>query len=148
MAGSTIQVDYLDETGQKAVQKFFMSVIGDPEDFAGLVTVLDAISDAAITGIKVIAQDSTVVGTAVDGPYASAEDKMLLIFQGAAGSQYQIAIPAPDETCFMADKETVDPADTAVNALITIIEADCKDPNGGALTYVSGKRTKTYTKQQ
>lgn len=144
---STLQVDFVDETGEKAVQKFHASTILDPADQAGFVTVLDAITDAAIIGMKVIAQDFTAVGTAIDGPYATDEDKAVFYFRGPGGGKYQIAIPAPDEAIFLTDKETVNPANAAVVAFLAQVAASIRDPNGGLLTFITGRRTKTYTKK-
>lgn len=147
MAGSDITVQFVDFTGQKATEKFFSDTIADVEDQAGLVTALDGVSDAAITGIIVTAADTTPVGTATDGPYATAEDKAVFQFQGGGGAYYFISIPAPDEGIFLADKETVDPSDASVMAFLAAIDTNCTDPNGGPLLFVRAYRSKTRTKQ-
>lgn len=143
MAGTKVQVQFTDETGQGAVQEFFSNVALAPNSQAGLVTVLNAISDAGINGMKFTQIDYSITGDTADGVYSTPEDKLLLTFRSVGGN-YQIAIPAPDEAAFGSDKETADQA--FIQGFIDVVETYGADPNGNALTYVSGERTKTSTK--
>lgn len=136
-------VNFVDVTGQIAVETFFSSANLAANSQAGLVTALSGISDAGITGMKFTHEDVTVSGTVSDGVYATPEDKAMLFFR-SIGGQYQIALPAPDSGDFLSDKETVDPV--AVGDFITLIETNGADPNGNALSYSSGQRMKTSTK--
>jgi len=147
MAGSEVVVNFVDLTGQKATEKFFSDTIEDAAAQAGLVAALDGVSDAAITGIIVTAADTTIVGTAADGVYATNEDRLEMRFIGGGGAYYFIGIPAPDESIFLPDKETLDLANASVMALIASLETNAKDPNGGGLTFVDGVRIKTRTKR-
>lgn len=142
-----LTVRWNDSDGQKATNKFHFAGTADPSTVAPvLVPLLDAISDAAISGVDAMYADNTVVGTAVAGPYATAKDKLELLFQGAGGGFYRITIPAPDESMFLPDKETFDAAGAGAASLATIL-THATDPNGGALTYISGKRIKRRRKK-
>lgn len=135
-------VKFDDETGEAASMKFTVDGLADPTAFAPLVSVLDAISDAAINGMSFSATDSTIVGVTDDGDYSNAQDKALFTFS-SVGGQYQIAIPAPDASIFLPDKETVDPSNADVIAFVGAIETNGKDPNGNALTFVKALRIRS-----
>lgn len=135
-------VKFDDETGENASMKFTAAGLVDPTTFGPLITVLDGVSDAAINGMSFTAEDGTDVGTAVDGDYANAQDKALFTFS-SVGGQYQIAVPAPDASIFLPDKETVNPANADVIAFVSAIETNGTDPNGNALTFVGARRIRT-----
>lgn len=121
---------------------FIADGLVDPTTFAGLVTVLDAISDAAINGMAFTAQDTTQIGATAAGDYDTAQDKAIFVFS-SVGGQYQIAVPAPEADIFLPDKETVDAAAADVAAFIAAIQANSTDPFGNALTFVKGFRQRT-----
>lgn len=137
-----VMVKFDDLTGENASMKFTADGLADPATFAGLVTVLDGISSAAINGMSFTATDPDAVGTAADGDYANAQDKAVFTFQ-SVGGEYQISVPAPDEGIFLPDKETVDPSDAGVIAFVAAITANSTDPNGNALTFVNARRERT-----
>lgn len=145
MVMQKVTVRFVDITGQRATETYTSPEEVEPDSQAGLVTVLDAISDAGITGMAFTTFDSAVSGDPGTGAYDSPQDKALLFFKSIGGT-YQVAIPAPYEGLFGSDKETVSP--TAAATLIDWIETNGKDPNGNALTYVSGRREKTSSKQK
>lgn len=142
MAYTEVMVKFDDLTGENASMKFVADGIVDPTSFSALVTVLDGISSAAINGMAFTSTDPDAVGTAADGAYANAQDKAVFTFR-SVGGEYQIAVPAPDETIFLPDKETVDPSDAGVLAFVGAITTNSTDPNGNALTFVSARRERT-----
>lgn len=135
-------VKFDDETGENATMKLILDGLQDPGDFGPLVTALDGVSDAAINGLSLTAVDPADVGTTEAGAYDSAQDKALFTFT-SVGGQYQIAIPAPDESIFLPDKETVNPANADVVAFVDAIETNGTDPNGNALTFQSARRVRS-----
>ena len=72
--------------------------------------------------------------------YASAQDKAVLEFFTAAGGVHRYQIPAPKVSQFFADQVTVNPAATAMAALITaILNGNFCDNAGNVLTeFVAG----------
>lgn len=104
---------------------------GNLTDAATKVTALDG----AIIGLSNgnAYRSGGVVGS-FDGPpgygatavYEDAEDKAVMTFQDAMGAIHRYSIPAPKQAIFLADGETVNPA----NALVTAFT--------GAMTAASG----------
>jgi hypothetical protein len=75
----------------------------------------------------------------VAAQWASVADYALLTFQTAAGALINVRLPAPQAGIFLADGETVDPAQ--IGGIIAAVVADVVTPSGAALTaYVSGTR--------
>jgi len=73
------------------------------------------------------------------GQYQPARLRALLYFATAATTVATLAIPAPALSCFLADQETVDPANPAIAALIAQCLIDLTDAAGNAVTsYLAG----------
>jgi hypothetical protein len=52
------------------------------------------------------------------GNYLTIEDKAVLVFQDTAGAVHRYQLPAPLESIFFADQETVDPTQVVVSQFI------------------------------
>lgn len=144
MAGTLMMVDYRDLTGEGAVSLFHMAAGADPTAQAALLAALDGISDAGISKLRALYQDTSVIGTTEAGVYDDAADKLVLEFQGANGGKYTYEIPAPLDDCFTADTESIDL--TFCQTSITAIITNCVDSGGGALTFVNGYRSRRTRK--
>ena len=72
--------------------------------------------------------------------YQSNKDQAVLFFQCADATLAQLEIPAPLASIFMADADTVDPA----NALVILLIAACLAP-GAELLSASGSPAVAYT---
>ena len=148
MAGSTVKINFSDVTGEGATMGLHFDTIVDPTSLSGLITALDGVTIAAINGLKVVAQDHTADGDDAEaGPYDTSQDKAAFNFLNSGGGPVTIEIPAPLDDIFLTDGETIDPANTDVLAFLAQVAASVRDPNGGALTFVGGRRVKTYSKK-
>jgi hypothetical protein len=67
--------------------------------------------------------------------YASIEDKAIFTFQTATGDIHRFQVPAPVSGIFLADGETVDPANTLVVAFVSAVIADAVSQSGQALAF-------------
>jgi hypothetical protein len=67
--------------------------------------------------------------------YETVEDKAVFTFQTAAGGIHRFQVPAPLEAIFLADGETVDPANTAVVAFVAAVIANATNRNGNAIAF-------------
>lgn len=79
------------------------------------------------------------VGAATAGNYQSNKMSAQLVFQTAAGSNLRLTIPAPSLGIFLADGQTVDPANALVLAIVASCIGSLSDAAGNvAVTFVGG----------
>jgi hypothetical protein len=67
--------------------------------------------------------------------YPAVEDKAIFTFQTATGGIHRLQIPAPKSTIFLADGETVDPANTDVVAFVSAVIANAVTRNGEVIGF-------------
>lgn len=99
---------------------------------AAIADAAQGMSAAALTSQEIIieaVQDTP--GTPTDGPYCRGADKVLLVFTSENGVPVNLQIGAPNETILAADHENVDPADTALAALVAALQTYGCDADGG-----------------
>jgi hypothetical protein len=106
---------------------------------AAVQTAIAAKSNAAV----LLSWEGTLVVNPTPSPvnasFPDVFDQAALLFQTPAGSITTIVIPAPMANIFLADGETVDPAQ--ISAIITAVIANTVTQNGTPVTsYVSGYR--------
>lgn len=78
----------------------------------------------------------------VAAPFQGVRDTAVLQFSTAAGSIVKVAIPAPQASIFLADMETVDPANASIAALVALVLANVVTPGGVALVnFLGGSRS-------
>lgn len=118
-----------DAKGFTSTVKFYISIVGTAtaSDARTLATVvvpeIAALSNAAFQSANgpYSALGVAQYGThASGGAYESVQQKVRLVFQDASGGLHRMEIPAPLVSIFLADKITVDPANTAVASLVSI----------------------------
>lgn len=139
------EVQWVDVNGGRGTEQFFMDTgetnpAGNP-----LIALLQACSLNALVHMTHRVLNNTPVGTASEGPYDDAEDKLTIeSIEAGSGVRVKTQIPAPFSACFLADTETMDP--TYCAPMITAIQSHCVGPNGGALTVLRGyrERVKRY----
>ena len=79
------------------------------------------------------------VGSAAAGTYQSNKVSAQLTFQTASGSLLRLTIPAPSVGIFLADRQTVDPANALVIAIVAAAIGSLSDEAGNvAVSYVAG----------
>lgn len=112
---------------------------------ATLATNLAAVSNGKVVkqGVTVIFDEAQfLVGTTppTDATYPKVEDGARLQFSNAEGSRASITIPAVRELAFNtpSDRNTVNPTQTAVKALIDFFKATALDSGLNALNLYQG----------
>ena len=109
---------------------------------AAIRAALDALTNASLNaahGIDAISPLPATYGAA--GQFQSVEDKAHLTFTDASGQAHRYSVPAPLAAIFLADLETVDPANSLVGAFSTAILAGAFSRNGIAVTaFIGGVR--------
>lgn len=104
-------------------------------------TVTAAVSNASAYFVQDPSQiDKRQYGTTAT--YATVEDKMVLTFYGSNGALHRFQYAAPKAAGFLADQETVNQAETNVNALLVFISANCYGTplDTSPLVFVGGYR--------
>lgn len=84
-------------------------------------------------GPKFYAPQEVVYGT--NAEYASVEDKAIFTFQTPTGGIHRLQVPAPIAAIFMADGETVDPANTTVVTWVSAVIANVVSRSGEAFAF-------------
>lgn len=151
-----VQINYIDEDGDKASHACYVAdTIVDPTD-AGLQALLQALgglSDAGIPRHSILV-DEVSVDSAGSGPY-DVEDKAMLIFGDSLGNDTKMMVPAPIRIdpdspldVFLADDDTVDSAaGTVIDDLITEILLVLVAKGGQALVkFIKGRRNRKNRK--
>lgn len=101
-----------------------------------VITAMNALTNAVLqsaVGPSLVVQQEVVYGT--NATFASVEDKAVFTFQTATGDLHRFQIPAPISSIFLADGETVDPANTAVVTFVSAVIANCLSRNNQVLGF-------------
>jgi len=115
-------------------------IIGNASTFAVQAALLnmsqaDELSD--VEGNLTVNPTPTPIG----GQYRSVTDFAAIWYSDASGNIVQVTLPAPDASIFLADQETVDPSNSLVAALNTVVLGVVLTASGGVVTnYVGGLR--------
>src|SRR5215469_8761456 len=99
---------------------------------AAIAPLTNAVLQSAV-GPSLVVQQEVVYGT--NATFASVEDKAVFTFQTATGDIHRTQIPAPVSSIFLADGETVDPANTAVVTYVAAVIANCLSRNNQAIAF-------------
>lgn len=97
-----------------------------------LTPLTNAVLQSAIGPFVVVPQE-VVYGT--NASYASVEDKAIFTFQTATGSIHRPQVPAPKSAIFLADGETVDPANALVVTYVAAIIANTITRDGEVVAF-------------
>lgn len=114
-------------------------------DGIAIEAALAALSVASLGASKGAFTSSPAINTyGAAGAYDSVEDKAQLTYQTGTGAIHRYEIPAPLASIFLADDETVDPANGLVAALTAAMVGKASSRDGVLLgSYVGGIRTRT-----
>jgi hypothetical protein len=107
--------------------------------FTALSAAIGDITNGAIVrqGAVSEAVDNPTTRQVFDEAYQSARMKVVLVFQNATRKTRKLEIAAPDASIFLADGQTVDPANADVVALVAAYKAII-DLQAGPYTLVRG----------
>ena len=122
-----------DAKGNTSTMRYYLNSNGDTAAnavllAASLQTTWAAMSNAALQASQGF---DSVIGVAQYGAQADYQDitmKAVLVFQDSAGGLHRFQVPAPKVSIFLADRQTVDPANTDVAAFIAAMGATGSPP--------------------
>lgn len=81
--------------------------------------------------------------------YPNVEDKAVFTFGTVVGSLHRIKVPGPLASIFLADLETIDPANAAVTAFTTAFTSNALDSDGnGIVFFIGGTRTRVKARKR
>lgn len=122
---------YVSSGGTTATQKAAAQAVATAET---------AISNAAFQGANGPFTNTAVPALFPGSPatYNTVEDKAKFVFEDAGGGRHNFEVPAPVDTIFLADAETVDPANTDVVGFTSAVIANCTNQFGDAIAFFSG----------
>lgn len=147
-------VTFRDDKGQTARTGFYTVAA----DLTAAATAAQAVIDA-LTACTVAAFQSShgpaesppgTIAYGASGAYSDVEDKAEIAFTDAAGSVHRYQIPAPIAAAFLADDETLNPANAAVAALITAMTDGTTGSRSGVLNtgFLGGVRIRRRTQRR
>jgi hypothetical protein len=142
---SSIQLIYRDVKGFSSAVRVHVNY--DTIDHAATIlgtlnTAIAALTNAAFNGSHGLAFNApkpTVYGS--NAVFSTIEDKAAFTFVDNAGVVHRFQIPAPKDAIFLADGETVDPANGLVTAFVTAMTTAGAGPSffsstaGNAITF-------------
>lgn len=134
-------VEWIDAGGHRRL------TVNDAINPSGTTFIDDAVAACSnavslkIVGGPLIINDAPAP---VDAQWVLVDDEAHLLFQAVSGSIGALTIPAPKSAIFLADGETVDPANAAIITLVAactdaLIGLRCPDGTG-ATSYLGGTR--------
>lgn len=140
------QVEFLmaDADSQAATTSVYVAGIESDVtagDTAALTAAIAGICAAEVYAVTNHVGDASDVGSATANDYGAA-DKLKVFGRSANGQDVEMSIPAPLESIFNADKETVDLTAGAGATLKTALEAAWVGPDGSAVTVLSAERAR------
>lgn len=142
-ATSLVTITWADRHGNHVQVKFHVdAAIIDPSNalIQSVVTAINAMTHAIGLTIE-ISKGTTFSNTPGTGPFV-VEDKAILVSHDLEGNPHTWKLPAPLDTDFESDNETVDVTAGAVGSLSSMIQANARSQQGGALTLLlKGHRT-------
>jgi hypothetical protein len=135
-----------DDKGNIAQTRFFVSASTPALALTAATNVVNLItplSNAALQNAKGAYTTSPTAqsyGTAAE--FDTCEDKAVLTFITATGSIHRYQIPAPKVAIFLADKETVDPANSDIAAFTAAVISNqvCSRDSSLITAYIGGIR--------
>lgn len=127
---ATFTISYIDSGGEEtttSINDFDPSVTS--VQLSAVQVALGNLSNAAVfsqqTTAKVATSRANV--TPFDESFAEGSTKLVLVFENDFLDIKQVTVPAPDLSCFISDRVTVDTANTdvvaAINAILNVINA-------------------------
>jgi hypothetical protein len=146
---------FRDAKGQTATVKFFVHAADEPTALTDAQAIVTALADAALTNAALqnakgaYTTQPTVNTYGTNAVYETIEDKAMLTFETASGAIHRYQVPAPVAAIFLADDETVDPANAKVTALTAaMIGKACSEDGVLIASYIGGIRIRKKLKRK
>jgi hypothetical protein len=139
---------YRDDKGNTARVSVFVTdstmalAATDMSNLSGLITPLtNAVLSTAKGPFTTV---PAAVGYGANAEYEACEDKAVMTFVTTTGALHRYQIPAPKSALFLADGETIDPAQADVAAFVTGVVANKVSSRDGALitAFIGGVRAR------
>lgn len=153
-------VTYRDDKGQTSSMRFYIvnaTAAGALAAGTALVSALNALTNGANDGARgAYTSPPTVHSYGANANFESCEDKAQLTFQTATGAIHRYMIPAPLESIFLADGETVKTPDAGgdaqqilLAALVAAVVGDVASRDGVLIaSYIGGIRLRRKMKRK
>lgn len=112
-------------------------------DMTTLQPLLTALTNAVLVNAKgPLTSSPAAAGYGTAAEFDTIEDKAVLSFVTSTGAIHRYQVPAPKSGIFLADKETIDPAQADVAAFTAGVVANKVSSRDGALitAYIGGVR--------
>lgn len=140
-------VTYRDDKGQTASVRMFVAAADEATaltDAQTIITAMNALTNAANDGARgAYTSSPTVHSYGANAEYETVEDKAQLSFQTSTGAIHRYQVPAPKTAIFLADGETVDPANGLVTTFAAAVVAAGASRDGAAIsTFIGGIRVR------
>lgn len=139
-------VTYRDARGETTRVSFF--IVAATEALAStaaqvVIPLLDALTNAANQGSRgAYSTSPSPVSYGATAQFESSEDKAMVAFTTNTGALHRYQVPAPKAAIFLADLETVNPAQADVAAFTAAVIAQGVSSRDGAdiTTFIGGIR--------
>jgi hypothetical protein len=113
------------------------------EEVVNLRGAIEAASALRVLEEALIPADTEETGTTSSLSYGSPEDRVKLVFSGGTTGQLtKLNAPCPRPSMLVADTTQLDTTKTAVQTLLTELEADARGTGAETLTRVSSLRSR------
>jgi len=141
------RLSYIDTNGGKATSAHWVAeTTVDPSLLTLLQAKIRAVTSMQVLDNEIIIDKPYAGPSAVVNPYDAA-DKVAFFFTDADGFVQKVIIPAPKAGIFLADDETVDPANVAVQDFITEVLIYLVTRGGALLVnWLKGRRQRRNRK--
>jgi hypothetical protein len=149
-----------DAKGQTSSTRWFVGGDGPaPVDLItqdlAITVALPPLSNCAVQSVHGLVENQATKPTyGAAAEFDDVEDKAVFTFSTDSGSFHRVSVPAPKAAIFLADKETVDPANGLVATFVAAITgisttAYTSDRNGVRITtFVGGQRIRRRTQRK
>jgi hypothetical protein len=140
-----------DAKNQTASVHFFCGGAGPTGDVgaeAGAVAAaIGAASNAHLESWTGSAVAASVAGSGT-GRFIDAEDKCVVVLQTTSGAVHRFSIPAPKDTCFLADGETMDGAGPGQAVGAALLTYGASQDGVAFDSVIGGYRTRSKTQRR
>lgn len=139
---------YRDDKGNTARVSYFVTdstLALAATDMSNLAPLQLALTNAVLATAKgPYTTSPAAAGYGANADFEACEDKAVMTFVTSTGALHRYQIPAPKSAIFLADGETVDPANTDVAAYTAGVIANKVSSRDGALitAFIGGTRAR------
>lgn len=136
MSTGLVTARWRDYQGRIGRTKFWTTSSLNADLIVSAIANLTNCALASYIGVSTSPPKELAYGAAAQ--FRDAEDKAVLSFVAGTGVIVKLSVPAPNSSIFLADLETVDPANSAVQQLQTAMIDGATTRSGAPLSFMAG----------